>query len=87
MAIVTPAVLENNPKFIRYVLKSHYKMCTCAVYTWVSSNLTHSSEFKNFISYIVTLLFTVYDVNVKLSLCLIKHYAMKTYWGNGGIHT
>jgi hypothetical protein len=22
---------------------------------------------------------------VKLSLCLAKHYAMKTYWGSGGI--
>jgi hypothetical protein len=22
---------------------------------------------------------------VKLSLCLTKHYAMKTYWGSGGI--
>jgi hypothetical protein len=24
-------------------------------------------------------------VNVKLSLCLTKHHAMKTYWGSGGI--
>jgi hypothetical protein len=24
-------------------------------------------------------------VKVKLSLCLTKHHAMKTYWGNGGI--
>jgi hypothetical protein len=24
-------------------------------------------------------------VKVKLSLCLTKHYAMKTYWGSGGI--
>jgi len=23
----------------------------------------------------------VYNVTVKLSLCLTKHYAMKTYWG------
>jgi hypothetical protein len=22
---------------------------------------------------------------VKFSLCLTKHHAMKTYWGNGGI--
>jgi hypothetical protein len=24
-------------------------------------------------------------VKVKLSLCLTKHHAMKTYWGSGGI--
>jgi hypothetical protein len=24
-------------------------------------------------------------VNVKLSPCLTKHHAMKTYWGSGGI--
>jgi len=24
-------------------------------------------------------------VNVKLSLCLTKHHAIKTYWGSGGI--
>jgi hypothetical protein len=24
-------------------------------------------------------------VKVKLSLCLAKHHAMKTYWGIGGI--
>jgi hypothetical protein len=24
-------------------------------------------------------------VKVKLSLCLIKHHAMKAYWGSGGI--
>jgi hypothetical protein len=24
-------------------------------------------------------------VNVKLSLCLTKHHAMKTYWGSGGV--
>jgi hypothetical protein len=24
-------------------------------------------------------------VNAKLSLCLTKHYAMKAYWGSGGI--
>jgi hypothetical protein len=30
--------------------------------------------------------FTCYlDVMVKLSLCLTKHYSMKTYWGSGGI--
>jgi hypothetical protein len=27
------------------------------------------------------------SVKVKLSLCLTKHYAMKTYWGNGDIAT
>jgi hypothetical protein len=26
-----------------------------------------------------------YNVKVKLSLCLAKHHAMKTYWGSGGI--
>jgi len=27
-----------------------------------------------------------YNLNYsKLSLCLTKHHAMKTYWGNGGI--
>jgi hypothetical protein len=25
------------------------------------------------------------EVNVKLSLCLTKHRAMKIYWGSGGI--
>jgi hypothetical protein len=25
------------------------------------------------------------NVKVKLSLCLIKHHAMKTYWGSGSI--
>jgi hypothetical protein len=25
----------------------------------------------------------VLKVNVKLSLCLIKHHAMKSYWGEG----
>jgi hypothetical protein len=24
-------------------------------------------------------------VKVQMSLCLTKHHAMKTYWGNGGI--
>jgi len=24
-------------------------------------------------------------VKIKLSLCLTKHHAMKTYWGSGGI--
>jgi hypothetical protein len=24
-------------------------------------------------------------VKVKLSLCLTKHHALKTYWGSGGI--
>jgi hypothetical protein len=27
----------------------------------------------------------VYNVKVKLSLCLTKHHAMKTYWGSGVI--
>jgi len=26
-----------------------------------------------------------YKGKVKLTLCLIKHQAMKTYWGSGGI--
>jgi hypothetical protein len=26
-----------------------------------------------------------YKVKVKLSLCLTKHHAMKTYWGSGGV--
>jgi len=25
------------------------------------------------------------SIKVKLPLCLTKHYAMKTYWGSGGI--
>jgi hypothetical protein len=25
------------------------------------------------------------EVKVKLSLCLTKHHAIKTYWGSGGI--
>jgi hypothetical protein len=28
---------------------------------------------------------TVLKLKVKLSLCLNKHHAMKTYWGSGGI--
>jgi hypothetical protein len=27
----------------------------------------------------------VVNVNMKLSLCLTKHYSTKTYWGSGGI--
>jgi hypothetical protein len=27
----------------------------------------------------------VQEGKVKLSLCLTKHHAMKTYWGSGGI--
>jgi hypothetical protein len=23
--------------------------------------------------------------SIKISLCLTRHYAMKTYWGNGGL--
>jgi len=36
---------------------------------------------------IKTMIFTIIMVmvKVKLSLCLTKHYAMKTYWGSGGI--
>jgi hypothetical protein len=32
-----------------------------------------------------TILFSYSQVKVKLSLCLTKHHAMKTYWGSGGI--
>jgi len=27
----------------------------------------------------------LYEVKVKLSLCLTKHHAMKAYWGSEGI--
>jgi hypothetical protein len=35
----------------------------------------------------ITVLLGIIKVNVKvkLSLCLTKHHAMKTYWGSGGI--
>jgi hypothetical protein len=53
-------------------------------------NLPADQRYIKSYTYLLTYLFTYYTVQdkgkkVKLSLCLTKHHAMKTYWGSGGI--
>jgi hypothetical protein len=38
----------------------------------------------NILPYILEVIVNI-KVKVKLSMCLTKHHAMKTYWGSGGI--
>jgi hypothetical protein len=72
---------------------------TSCVYKWVHRrhnrhihfpNIDVFQQKKNWYYFHITLLFQnpnncSWIVKVKLSLCLPKHHAMKTYWGRGGI--
>jgi len=44
-------------------------------------SVTSFSTMYLFLQQITTMANDISKVNVKLSLCLTKHHAMKTYWG------
>jgi hypothetical protein len=59
-----------------------FSFCSCFRCTLTKSAVYLQTNFTLFTCFY----FIVFkQVKVKLSLCLTKHHAMKTYWGSGGI--
>jgi hypothetical protein len=79
--IPTASLLDATPEQLRKIMDvntiSHF---------WVSSDVTERGNWisegdMRCLENITLSLNNYLQVKVKLSLCLIKHHAMKTYWG------
>jgi hypothetical protein len=77
------AVLQCNLIYFSAVPFFHFYLVKCAQ-TGLLKNVSNKS-FRTYrdLNFLPFTIFYVRMQNVKLSLCLTKYHAMKTYWGTG----
>jgi hypothetical protein len=63
----------------------HFQKATLLHYSLCAPNSLYSRLYVNRHYYDLHWFLSFVKVEVKLSLCLTKHHAMKAYWGSGGI--